>query len=187
MKMRLRFLFFAALLCLLHGPAWSQQLSQPGADLKVILSATRERSVFTASVRNVSHRGLSVVMGLRCGDSKWLRSVRYRLTNEFVVTIDFDDMTGTEPCETPGLLIVNLTPGGSYTWNMHLADTNLAGDKALLRAATSGNHAYMLQAVLKAGSGDGPLEKSAKYPLWRGSAISNMVPFFPSAVGTPKQ
>jgi hypothetical protein len=133
------------------------------SDLKVSLAATKDRGVFAVSVRNVSHRGISVVMGSRCGDSKDLNSVSYRLTNEAVVTVDFDDMTGTEPCSTHVLFIVDLIPGGSYTWDMHLDYTTLVGDEALLRAVTSGNHAYRLQAVLKAEGGVGRSEKSAKY------------------------
>ena len=174
------FLLFALQLGLLNCCGWSQQPSQHRPEIKISVAATKDPNTFTISIRNVSHHGLSLVLGDLCAEN--IDSVSYRLTNYMLVEVRFAELG--RPCGgNVGALMANLAPGECYTYDMHLDETTLAGDDALLHAVTEGKYSYRLQAIVDGQKGInaeewmGGIDKTAKYPLWRKTAASAWIPF----------
>jgi hypothetical protein len=184
---RLSLLLLLALsLVLLSRDGLSQGPSETASEVRISIAPTKDPNIFTISLRNVSHHGLSLDLGGGCESDSDITAVSYRLISEGVVTINFEETGSIPPCSAVLYRIADLAPAECYTYNMHLDHTTLFFDEGLVHAATAGHHFYRLQALANGEKGvdseqwTKAIEKMAKYPLWRGSATSKSVAF-PSA------
>ncbi len=181
-----RFLLVAlALFCSFNRSGSPQKPAHAGPEIEIFVAPTKDPNVFPVSLKNVGLRGLSLVLGGGCASSGArnhdITSVSYELINEYLVTIHFEELG--RPCGgNLHLVIADLAPGECYTYDVHLDDTTLAGDQALVGTVTAGNHFYSLRALVDGEKGIHEwqwtgLTRNAKYPPWRGRATSKRIVF----------
>jgi hypothetical protein len=174
-----------ATLCAITHAQTPQQAPQPNPEIKIFVAPTNDPGAFTIAMRNVSQHGISVVLGEGCsGSSRDITSITYRLINYMQVEINFREVGGPGCGGNLRVVMADLAPGECYTYDMHLHNTTLAADEALMHAVTAGKYAYKLQALVDGQEGiDNEkwlgdfVNKVAKYPLWRGHAASAWIPF----------
>ena len=168
-----------AALCTITCAQTSQQPPQPSPEIKISIASTKDPNLYAVTLRNLSQHGLTVVLGDICDGQ--ISTVTYKLKNEISVDLSFISMG--MPCGGNfGPLTADLAPSGCYTYDMHLDETGLGWDQALLRAASAGEEFYRLQALIDGEEGIREwngfnIKRFGKYPVWRGHAASAWIPF----------
>jgi hypothetical protein len=174
-------------LFLLFSHCFARDAQPPAATaVDISVSRTPDPYVFKISLRNVSGRGFTVVLGSHCsGVLATLEAIHYRLTNIYTAQVEFSEMG--MPCTgTFGPFTQDLPPGEDYSYEMDLRNTTLGVDEDFLKVLTSEHQLFNLQAVADGQKGFDPwvgflTAKDTKYPLWTGQAISRRLWLAPSA------
>jgi hypothetical protein len=177
-------MFCAVALCGIGDGGWSQQSPKPKPEITISVTPTKNPNVFTIALHNIGQRGLSVVLGGGCTRSHSdITAVTYRLMNEGLVDIDFQELG--RPCAgNYSFTVADLAPSESYSYDMYLDDTTLAVDEGLMHAVNAGKAFYVLWAVVDGQKGieendwgKDSMKEFGKFPLWRGKAASACIPF----------
>jgi len=151
--------------------------------------------MFTISLRNVSEHDLTVMLGEKCGVGSrgWKRVgiVHYTLININGAQIGFDDFG--LPCSGMfGVLMQDLRPGESYSYDFDVHNTVVSENEMFFHLLNSGRELLRIQASADGqkaidewkGTGVDPI-KIAKYPIWKGRALSESVPLAPLHAAQP--
>lgn len=182
-------LLVALSLCLLSCPGWSAQLSSAAPEIGLSIAPTDDPYLFMVSMRNLSGHGLSLVLGVACGvgitGHETVEIVHYTLTRTDGAQVDFEDF-GLPCAGMVGVLIKNLLPGESYSYDIDVRNTIVQEKDVFFQLLISGRQLLRIQA-----SADGQkaidewkgtninIEKAAKYPIWKGQASSEPVSLAP--------
>src|SRR6266702_1800600 len=186
-------LLVALSLCLLSCRGWSAQQSSAPPEVGLSIAPTNDPYVFAVSLRNVSVHSLSIVLGTGSGvdGNKMVQIVRYTLSKSDGEQLDFEDF-GLPSSGLMGVLIRNLLPGESYSYNIDVRNTIVQEKAVFFQLLTSGRQLLRIQA-----SADGQkaidewkgtnvnVEKFAKYPIWKGRVASEPVPLAPQPATQP--
>jgi hypothetical protein len=177
-----------AVMVIAIGAACSAQRSSAQSEVGLSIAPTNDPYVFAVSLRNVSAHSLSIVLGTGSGvdgRNEMVQIVRYTLSRSDGEQLDFEDF-GLPGAGLIGVLIRNLLPGESYSYNIDVRNTIVQEKDVFFQLLTSGRQLLRIQA-----SADGQkaidewkgtnvnVEKVAKYPIWKGRVASEPVPLAP--------
>jgi hypothetical protein len=191
----MKHLRYAVMVAIAIGATCGAQRSSAQPEAGLSIAPTNDPYVFTVSLRNVSVHGLSMVLGTRSGMGsgayEMVEIVRYTLTKSDGEQLEFEDF-GLPNGGTVGVLIRNLLPGESYSYNIDVRNTIVQEKDVFFQLLTSGRQLLRIQASADGQKGFDEwkgtsinIEKVAKYPIWKGRASSEPVSLAPQPAPHP--